>query len=80
VGLRHLRWNDSGGSAIASIGADTTTEKSISHEYQLFKNKIYLETSIGIVRTRALDLDQRPMNSGEIAGYISRPHRPALEL
>jgi hypothetical protein len=37
AGLRHLSWNNSSGSATAGIGANTTTEKSISREYQLFK-------------------------------------------
>jgi hypothetical protein len=43
--LGHLSWNNSDGSATAGIGASTTTEKSISHEYQLFKNKVCIETS-----------------------------------
>jgi hypothetical protein len=38
-----------------------TTQKSISHDYQLFKNKIRLETSIGIVRTRMLDLGRKAL-------------------
>jgi hypothetical protein len=36
VRLGHLNWNNSGGSATASIGANTTTEESINREYQLF--------------------------------------------
>jgi hypothetical protein len=36
VRLGHLSWNNSGGSAIAGIGVNTTTEESISREYQLF--------------------------------------------
>jgi hypothetical protein len=36
VRLGHLSWNNSGGSATAGIGANTTTEESISREYQLF--------------------------------------------
>jgi hypothetical protein len=36
VQLGHLSWNNSGGSATASIGANTIIEKSISHYYQLF--------------------------------------------
>jgi hypothetical protein len=35
-----LNWNNSGGSATAGIGAITTSEKSISHEYQLLKVKV----------------------------------------
>jgi hypothetical protein len=57
--LGHLSWNNSGGSTTAGIGANTTTEKSISREYQLFKSKICLETSVGIVRTRTLDLKRK---------------------
>jgi hypothetical protein len=56
AGLGHLSWNNSGGSCIAGIGANTTTEKAKNHEYQFFQNKTCLETSIGIVRTRTLDL------------------------
>jgi hypothetical protein len=47
VRLRHLSWNNSGGSATAGIGANTITEKSISYEYQLFKSKTCLETNVG---------------------------------
>jgi hypothetical protein len=65
VRLGHLSWNNLGGSATAGIGANTTTEKSISHEYQLFKNKNCLETSIGVVRTRMLDLGRKAL---EIVG------------
>jgi hypothetical protein len=36
VRLGHLSWNNSGGSATAGIGANTITEKSISHDYQPF--------------------------------------------
>jgi hypothetical protein len=36
VGLRHLSWNNSGGSATAGIGACTTTEESINYKYHLF--------------------------------------------
>jgi hypothetical protein len=35
--LGHLSWNNSGGSAIAGIRANTTTEESISHDYQPFQ-------------------------------------------
>jgi hypothetical protein len=38
VQLGHLSWNNSGGSAKASIGANTITEKSISHDFQPFLN------------------------------------------
>jgi hypothetical protein len=31
AGLRHLSWNNPGGSATAGIGACTTSEKSINH-------------------------------------------------
>jgi hypothetical protein len=34
AGLRHLSLNNSGGSAIAGIGACTTSEKSINHNYR----------------------------------------------
>jgi hypothetical protein len=47
AGLGHLSWNNLGGSVAAGIGAITTSDKSISHEYQLFKSKTCLETSIG---------------------------------
>jgi hypothetical protein len=47
VRLGHLSWNNSGGSATAGIRVITITEESISHECQLFKNKICLETSVG---------------------------------
>jgi hypothetical protein len=47
VRLGHLSWNNSGGSAIGGIGANTIIEKSISQEYQLFKNKTCLETNVG---------------------------------
>jgi hypothetical protein len=36
VRLGHLSWNNSGGSATAGIGANTTTEESISHDYHPF--------------------------------------------
>jgi hypothetical protein len=49
----------------AGIGANTTTEKSISREYQPFKNKIYLGTSVGIVRTTTLDQGRKAL---EIVG------------
>jgi hypothetical protein len=48
VRLGHLSWNNSGGSATASIRVITITEESISHECQLFKSKNCLETSIGL--------------------------------
>jgi hypothetical protein len=35
--LGHLYRNNSGGSAIAGIGANTPTKKAINHEYQLSK-------------------------------------------
>jgi hypothetical protein len=37
VGLGHLSWNNSGGSTTAGIGACTTTEESINHNYQPFQ-------------------------------------------
>jgi hypothetical protein len=37
--LGQLSWNNLGGSAIAGIGANITTEKAINREYQLFKKK-----------------------------------------
>jgi hypothetical protein len=37
VGLRHLSWNNSGGSTIAGIGACTTTEESVNRKYQPFQ-------------------------------------------
>jgi hypothetical protein len=39
VGLRHLSRNNSGGSAIAGIGARTTTEESINYKYYPFQSK-----------------------------------------
>ena len=36
VRLRHLSWNNSGGSATAGIGACTTTEESIKYKYHPF--------------------------------------------
>ena len=45
--LGHLSWNNSGGSATAGIGANTITEKSISHDYHVFKSKTCLETNVG---------------------------------
>jgi hypothetical protein len=36
AGLRHLSWNNSGGSATAGIGACTTTEESIKYKYHPF--------------------------------------------
>jgi hypothetical protein len=36
VGLRHLSWNNSGGSATAGIGACTTTEESVNYNYHPF--------------------------------------------
>jgi hypothetical protein len=47
VRLEHLSWNNSSGSATAGIRANTITEKSISHKYQLFKSKTYIETKVG---------------------------------
>jgi hypothetical protein len=37
VGLSYLSWNNSGGSAIAGIGACTTTEESINRNYHPFE-------------------------------------------
>jgi hypothetical protein len=37
VGLGHLSWNNSGGSATAGIGACTTIEESINRNYQPFQ-------------------------------------------
>jgi hypothetical protein len=37
AGLRHLNWNNSGGSATAGIGVCTTSEKSINHIYRPFQ-------------------------------------------
>jgi hypothetical protein len=37
VGLRHLSWNNLGGSATAGIGACTTTEESINRNYHPFQ-------------------------------------------
>jgi hypothetical protein len=37
VGLRHLSWNNSGGSATAGIRACTTTEESINCNYHPFE-------------------------------------------
>jgi hypothetical protein len=37
VGLKHLSWNNSGGSTTAGIGARTTIEESINRIYQPFK-------------------------------------------
>jgi hypothetical protein len=37
VRLRHLSWNNSGGSATAGIGACTTTEESINRNYHPFE-------------------------------------------
>jgi hypothetical protein len=36
VGLRHLSWNNSGGSATAGIGTCTTIEESINYKYHPF--------------------------------------------
>jgi hypothetical protein len=48
VGLRHLSWNNSGGSATAGIGACTTIEESINYKYHPFwKCKTCLETNVG---------------------------------
>jgi hypothetical protein len=47
VRLGHLSWNNLGGSATASIEANTTTKEPISHECQPFKNKTCFETSVG---------------------------------
>jgi hypothetical protein len=37
AGRRHLSWNNSGSSATAGIGACTTTEESINHNYHPFR-------------------------------------------
>jgi hypothetical protein len=37
AGLRHLSWNNSGGSATADIGARTTTEESVNYKYHPFQ-------------------------------------------
>jgi hypothetical protein len=42
AGLRHLSWNNSGGSATTGIGACTTSEKSINHNYRPF-SKVKLD-------------------------------------
>jgi hypothetical protein len=47
VRLGHLCWNNSDGSATTGVRANTIIEKSISHEYQLFKSKTCLETNVG---------------------------------
>jgi hypothetical protein len=38
VRLGHISWNNLGGSATTAIGANTITEKSISHDFQPFLN------------------------------------------
>jgi hypothetical protein len=37
VGLRHLSWNNSGGSATAGIRARTITEESLNYKYHPFQ-------------------------------------------
>jgi hypothetical protein len=57
AGLRHLSWNNSGGSATAGIGARTTTEESINYKYHPFfkvklgRNKCWIDR-----RTIRIDL------------------------
>jgi hypothetical protein len=47
VGLRHLSWNNSGGSATDGIGARTTTEESINCKYHSFQKQNLIETNVG---------------------------------
>jgi hypothetical protein len=47
VGLGHLNWDNSGGSATAGIGARTTIEESINHKYHPFQELNLLETNVG---------------------------------
>jgi hypothetical protein len=47
AGLRHLSWNNSGGSATAGIGACTTIEESINCKYHPFQKKNLIETNFG---------------------------------
>jgi hypothetical protein len=47
VGLRHLSWNNSGGSTTSGIGACTTTEESINHNYLPFSKVKLVETNVG---------------------------------
>jgi hypothetical protein len=47
AGLRHLSWNNSGGSATAGIRARTTTEESINYKYHPFQSKNLIETNVG---------------------------------
>jgi hypothetical protein len=37
AGLGHLSWNNSSGSVTAGIGACTTSEESINHNYRRFQ-------------------------------------------
>jgi hypothetical protein len=65
----HLSWDNLDGSAIAGIRANTTIEKAINREYQLFKNKTCLENHIGIIETRTLDLGRKTLGIvGKIGG------------
>jgi hypothetical protein len=58
AGLGHLSWNNPGGSATAGIGANTTTEESISHDYQPFlkvklaRNQCWIDRQDDKVRPR----------------------------
>jgi hypothetical protein len=55
AGLRHLGWNNSSGSATAGIGACTTIEESINHNYQTFqrvkldRNKCWIDQCWGLI-------------------------------
>jgi hypothetical protein len=61
VRLGLLSWNNSGGSATASIGANTITDESINHECQLLEHKTLLRNQCWIVSTRTLDLGQKTL-------------------
>jgi hypothetical protein len=71
AGLRHLSWNKSGGSATAGIGANTITEKSISHDYQPFlKVKLPRNQSWIDIRTIRIDLGREALGNRWVARWL----------
>jgi hypothetical protein len=62
AGLRHLSWNNSGGSATAGIGARTTTEESINYkDHTFFKVKLDINKCWIDRRTIRIDLGREAL-------------------
>jgi hypothetical protein len=62
VGLRHLSWNNSGGSTTAGIGACTTTEESINYKYHPFSKVKLVRNQCWIdCKTIGMDIEREAL-------------------